>query len=705
MITRLVLENFKRYRGRHEIAFREGLNLIQGHNDAGKSSIFHAISYALFNQTPSLGSATYPLVSVGESRMRVTLEFLSPNTGALFRLIRYRSASKSSSSSGFRLQRYDPSAGWLTILSSETGSKERDLRLKLTEILGIDKRLFFNVIYSEQKEFVRLIRGGTDVRRTLDAVLGLSAISAAKKCINEILRDLRNKLQRLVDLKSRVNELKEFEDKFLKEVKKISDDIVNLEREYKKLMGKLNSLEKDKKFVDSLKALLNRVRDLSINLERLDAKLSHANEEFNYLIKPWGSLSALQSTIMKIKEELKEQENEHLNINNEISNLEEKRATILRKVGYIEDTLSIRVKVSKRAKCPTCGQPIDPNTIRREIERLEFERSKLRKELSDLENQRKLFEKKLKELEKVREEKLSILHKYMQNMESIQRQLRLINRIKDEKTRLMDELSKALSKMKDDLRRYANMYLPQASLKLEDIHDVDNIEPLISEIYERIWRDYSSVKAALESTTAKIRSLLSQRNSLINNINDIRERLKRYEKELQGLERIEQAIEDLKTVEECFTKLESELRGKILRIIASKTYFWYKQLVSDPIYVSVEIDPDTYELKAQPLGFPEPQPVKGFSGGGHETIFALAFRLALAEMTGFGGFLMFDEPTDATDSANRDAIIEALYKASRKFRQILLITHHGIGREVSAHVVHVSFDKGKNSSRIEIIGP
>jgi len=674
MITRLVLENFKRYRGRHEIAFREGLNLIQGHNDAGKSSIFHAISYALFNQTPSLGSATYPLVSVGESRMRVTLEFLSPNTGALFRLIRYRSASKSSSSSGFRLQRYDPSAGWLTILSSETGSKERDLRLKLAEILGIDKRLFFNVIYSEQKEFVRLIRGGTDVRRTLDAVLGLSAISAAKKCINEILRDLRNKLQRLVDLKSRVNELKEFEDKFLKEVKKISDDIVNLEREYKKLMGKLNSLEKDKKFVDSLKALLNRVRDLSINLERLDAKLSHANEEFNYLIKPWGSLSALQSTIMKIKEELKEQENEHLNINNEISNLEEKRATILRKVGYIEDTLSIRVKVSKRAKCPTCGQPIDPNTIRREIERLEFERSKLRKELSDLENQRKLFEKKLKELEKVREEKLSILHKYMQNMESIQRQLRLINRIKDEKTRLMDELSKALSKMKDDLRRYA-------------------------------WRDYSSVKAALESTTAKIRSLLSQRNSLINNINDIRERLKRYEKELQGLERIEQAIEDLKTVEECFTKLESELRGKILRIIASKTYFWYKQLVSDPIYVSVEIDPDTYELKAQPLGFPEPQPVKGFSGGGHETIFALAFRLALAEMTGFGGFLMFDEPTDATDSANRDAIIEALYKASRKFRQILLITHHGIGREVSAHVVHVSFDKGKNSSRIEIIGP
>jgi len=66
------------------------MNLIQGENDAGKSTIFHAISYALFNQTPAYGTSTAALVSRGEKNMRVSLEFLDSRTGILYRVTRGR---------------------------------------------------------------------------------------------------------------------------------------------------------------------------------------------------------------------------------------------------------------------------------------------------------------------------------------------------------------------------------------------------------------------------------------------------------------------------------------------------------------------------------------------------------------------------------------------------------------------------------------
>ncbi len=700
MIIKLILENFKRYRGKHEIEFKKGLNLIQGHNDAGKSSLFHAISYAFFNQTPSLGTATYPLVTIGEKRMSVTVEFIDPRTGDLFRLTRYRRASKFTSS-GFRLQKYDSSAGWLTLLSSETGSKEKDLRLKLTEILGIDKKLFFNVIYSEQKEFVRLIRGGSDVKRTLDSVIGLSAITSARRCIGEILRSLRVRAQYFTDLESRVNELSEIEARFQNELKKVSEEIITLEDNHKRILKKLKDLEKDKKYLDKVRELLNNIKEIQVELERINARVSHAKEEYEFMLKPWGSLTSLKALLMEAKKELEEYEKEAETLNKKLEEIDNLKSDILRKIGYVEDTLKIRLKVSKRAKCPTCGQPIDPNLIQREIIRLESEYSRLKNELETIVQQRSSIEEKLTQLKRTREEKIKQIQRYSQHLESLQRQLSLIRSLEESKMNLTKRLNASIANFKESLRNYISIYLPQVRLDVDSISDVEEASSLISKIYEELWSEYSKAKALSESTIAKIKSLLNQRKSILTNINDIRKRLEHYKEELQNAKKINKAIEELTHIEKCFEKLENELRKKVLQIIASKTFFWYKQLVSDPLYLSVEIDPETYELKAQPLGFPEAQPVKSFSGGGHETLFALAFRLALAEIIGFNNFLMFDEPTDATDSDNRDTIIEALHRASRRFRQILLITHHGIGKEVSAHIIHVRFDKMKDSSCIE----
>lgn len=84
--------------------------------------------------------------------------------------------------------------------------------------------------------------------------------------------------------------------------------------------------------------------------------------------------------------------------------------------------------------------------------------------------------------------------------------------------------------------------------------------------------------------------------------------------------------------------------------------------------------------------------ISDYQGGGQRTLTALAYQLALAEMTGTD-FLMIDEPTDATDSDNRENLLEIIQNAVKQFNQILLITHHGIGREKADNIIQVEKDK------------
>lgn len=46
-ITKLLVENFKSFKERFEVEFTEGLNIVVGDNEAGKSTILEAINLAL----------------------------------------------------------------------------------------------------------------------------------------------------------------------------------------------------------------------------------------------------------------------------------------------------------------------------------------------------------------------------------------------------------------------------------------------------------------------------------------------------------------------------------------------------------------------------------------------------------------------------------------------------------------------------------
>ena len=76
-------------------------------------------------------------------------------------------------------------------------------------------------------------------------------------------------------------------------------------------------------------------------------------------------------------------------------------------------------------------------------------------------------------------------------------------------------------------------------------------------------------------------------------------------------------------------------------------------------------------------------------GGGHQSLFALAERLALLKVMNFPNMLILDEPTDAVDSENVPHLLDYITRSSREIGQILLITHHGQGEEEGVNLIRV----------------
>jgi ABC-type molybdenum transport system ATPase subunit/photorepair protein PhrA len=93
-------------------------------------------------------------------------------------------------------------------------------------------------------------------------------------------------------------------------------------------------------------------------------------------------------------------------------------------------------------------------------------------------------------------------------------------------------------------------------------------------------------------------------------------------------------------------------------------------------------------LEVQPIGSPR-MLAAWRAGGGHESLFALAERLALLRVMGFPHLLILDEPTDAVDSENVPQLLEYIALSSQELGQVLLVTHHGQGEEEGVNLIRV----------------
>jgi DNA repair protein SbcC/Rad50 len=178
--TKLSIQGLTAYKQPVEIDFTDlDLFAITGPTGAGKSSLVDAITFALYGQAPRVGRNVKELISQGEERLKVTLEFAA--NGDKYRI--YRSTARKGTSPP-QLERFERARDeWVP----EDVDRVRDTNAFVEELLQMDYEAFVRSVLLPQGQFQEFLAGDRDQRRkVLDGLLRLNVFAAMHQRSNTI---------------------------------------------------------------------------------------------------------------------------------------------------------------------------------------------------------------------------------------------------------------------------------------------------------------------------------------------------------------------------------------------------------------------------------------------------------------------------------------------------------------------------------------
>ena len=289
IFTRLELINFKSH-ANTTLDFNPGISLIVGENGAGKSSIFEAISFALFKSytTKSINDLVRSNKNIGDKiQMIVRLSFIT--NGIEYKVERTVSLTKSSSKSTSNLYRIVD--GEEEILVS--GNKEVDKEIEV--ILSMDSSTFLNAIHIRQGEIAELIdKTPANRKKLIGKLLRLEELEKAYENLPRISEDYKTRKAVLEDRIQPESELNF-------ELKKAKEEHFTLNERNNALKAEYESLEKDIEMKNKEKEDLDKQKQ---EFEALNLNLVHENENLSGLNKLKDELSNKYEEIIKNENEM-----------------------------------------------------------------------------------------------------------------------------------------------------------------------------------------------------------------------------------------------------------------------------------------------------------------------------------------------------------------------------------------------------------------
>ena len=290
IFTKLELENFKSHK-RTSIDFNSGISLIIGENGAGKSTIFEAISFALYKKYT--GDKIDDLVRTNKDienvPMSVRLSFISG--GNEYRVTRGRRSRKSIA----RLEKQSRSSfDFIPIVEGDSLVNKQ-----IQDILEMDADLFLNAIYVRQGEIADLISKTPGERKQLiGKLLKLEELEKAWRNSPILTNEYEN---RMAELKGRMHSQSEL-DYELKNNMQEHDELLSKAREE---AGKRNILISRKEENDTLKAEMETLKtsyeNLKINLANEKTNLENLSKDKEELHKELSELTAMENQMNQLK--------------------------------------------------------------------------------------------------------------------------------------------------------------------------------------------------------------------------------------------------------------------------------------------------------------------------------------------------------------------------------------------------------------------
>lgn len=424
-------------------------------NGSGKSSVFEAIIYALFEETSS-GDRDIENRILGQG-CSVVLKFSIDDVS--YKIIRQSKKGKGT----VVLYRNDEDI---------SARNKSDTNKLIISILGINKAIFLDSIFLSQ-----------------NAVTNLPSLSPTAR---------KERLEILTNTDNAINNFKTF----LKEKQTMYESKhVDCQLEINKINGKEESLQQQK---DKLQAQINDIkiqieeRNKLGNIEDLDKQIQEYNIEINNINNKIPELDnqieMISKSINELKNEQKVYEEKRVNKDQEVQNQRDKCNDLQKEITRVENVISYNnmdidrinkeiEEIKNSDTCPTCGRKYD-NVNEEHIQKVIEDKNK---EIKEFENKNIENNNYIKNLQLELDKEIEVgknLKKEFENLNSLyndkneqvsEQQTNLIN-TNNQKTQLLNSIQNmqvqidAINKQKDDILK---IEIPNSKQYEDMVQDID----------------------------------------------------------------------------------------------------------------------------------------------------------------------------------------------------------------------------------------
>lgn len=181
------VKGFTSFRDEQTIDFRDlDLFALWGPTGSGKSSLLDAMTYALYGHVERVGTQAAQLVSQGQPRMAVILDFIAGDKS-------YRVTRSTPSGGGATSARLEVLEGDDYVSFGQGADAVRGVNRIVLDLVGLDYAAFTRSVVLPQGKFAEFLVGDADKRRDiLTELLGLELFEKMARRSNELRKEMAN---------------------------------------------------------------------------------------------------------------------------------------------------------------------------------------------------------------------------------------------------------------------------------------------------------------------------------------------------------------------------------------------------------------------------------------------------------------------------------------------------------------------------------
>ncbi len=668
MIERLRLKDFRRYDD-ETFTFSAGLNVVEGRNNAGKTTLLYAIEYALFGRIGGFASPS-ALMSPKAKAMGVEMVFRGRD-GLRYRLQRVHikpPRSRTKVVGHFTLKVQDEGEDEERyLLSSEFNDHEEALRLALHKVLGVTRRNFDVAVCARQGELTRILAGAPE----LDAVLGVTAAVASADEMRSMALEREKAAAALPVLEEGLARMTAERLGWLETTQALGVEQTKAEAEITQLDAALgarrDAIAEDAPLVDALGALRTALRGL-------DAARPAAETARQILANFHAEHRETPGIEAEETDELERLALERTQLVEDAKSRAETRSTLDQRLGDLRGRIHRRehLPTGTDATCESCGQTIDPEFVAKELPALHAERTELEGELAELTAGEAAA---ADALRRVDARVASLRQAAHERSVTTQQAQRLQAAVEAAEGQLAGAEAAVASQL-------ASAQSAAAAVTLEAADAPAFAQALDAAINAR----QADARADIARLSAELSAAKSQQQRVLQQLTTTHEAIARVDRDMAGDTAKADALRDdaaaatrLRALAAAFKDLQRALRERATIELATLTHTLHRALAGgDTQLKAVTIDPARYTVMVTPTDVGREVPAALYQGGGHRALLGLAFKLAVAQLVGASPFILLDEPTDGLDAEHRSALLRRILDLGLS-RQMILITHHDVG--------------------------